>query len=379
MNLFVTATIRQKIAPTQFVTTLCHMHHKLLPLLLALPLCFSCGNAVSEQRCLNLTEAEGNSGLMTSLPSKLSFLFRVDTCAGEPVPGLNAKDFQLFENGRTLSEFESQRRIQEKGQRFELSSVVLLDMSGSILRTGEFAQLKSAAAKYIEAILPNGNAGHTVSLMTFDGRAHVTRVVDFTNSSQVLLNGLNSLGTNECRVSSDCAGFSDRRTCAGFRCVDDSTNLNGAIVETLDVIDARITEGNTNFRDAALVVFTDGTDQASRVTPATTLARAKASKTHIFTVGLGGEIDEISLRAVGRDGFFPVAKAAQLETAFEAVAQRVSGLANRYYLLEYCSPRRNGTHTLKVTATFSKPDGTNMVGGISREFDATGFASGCEL
>jgi hypothetical protein len=333
---------------------------------------------MSVQKCLNLTEAEGNAGLVTTLPSKLSFLFRVDTCGGDPVPGLSATDFQLSEDGKPLSEFESQRRIQEKGQRYELSSLVLLDMSGSILRVGDFPQLKSAAAKYIEAIFAAGNQSHAVALMTFDGRARIQQVVDFTTNKEALSRGLNSLAVNECRTSSDCSAFLDHRTCAGFRCVDDSTNLNGALVESLDILDARVAAGTTNFRDSALIVFTDGADQASRLSTQVALDRARASKAHIFTVGLGAEIDEASLRVAGRDGFFPVAKADQLDAAFETVAQRVAGLANRYYLLEYCSPRRGGTHTLKVTAQ-SKRNGSVLVGGISRDFEAQGFSSGCEL
>lgn len=54
-------------------------------------------------------------------------------------------------------------------------------------------------------------------------------------------------------------------------------------------------------------------------------------------------------------------------------------LANRFYVLEYCSPRRSGTHTLKVVATLDSPRDGQLVGSLSGQFDATGFSSGCEL
>ena len=74
-----------------------------------------------------------------------------------------------------------------------------------------------------------------------------------------------------------------------------------------------------------------------------------------------------------------MSKVGGLSEAFDAVAAKVTARANRFYLLEYCSPRRSGQHTVKVVARWTKPDGETLVGGLSRSFDATGFASGCEL
>jgi hypothetical protein len=98
-----------------------------------------------------------------------------------------------------------------------------------------------------------------------------------------------------------------------------------------------------------------------------------------ISVGLGGEIDEKTLRALGSDGSWPVAKAGNLSEAFDAVAAKVTARANRFYLLEYCSPKRSGQHTVKVVARQTTSTGETLAGGLSRTFDATGFASGCEL
>lgn len=332
---------------------------------------------VGGSRCLSLSEP--GAALTTSMPSRVSWLFRVDTCTGAPVAGLTAAQFEIFEDGKKVSTYESQQRVAPKGEKFRLYSVVLLDLSGSMLRSGDFPQLQAAAGRYLETALQGGGDGHRVAIMTFDGRADPQMLVPFTSDAQALRRGLDSLSVSECRSSSDCAGFSDRRTCAGWRCVDDSTNLNGAVVSTLGRLDAELAASDVSWRDGALVVFTDGTDQAARATTTEALEAARRSKQHVFTIGLGGEVDAPVLTGLGRDGFWPVAKAEQLSQAFTEIANKVSGLANRFYALEYCSPKRNGTHSLKVVATVETVSQGLLTGSLVSQFDATGFASGCEL
>lgn len=339
-----------------------------------------CGPAaVEDSRCLEVAEPPGGGGLVTSLPSRVSLLFRVDTCGGAPVPGLDASHFTLSEDGRPVSAYESQARIQPKGERFRLDSLLLLDLSGSLLRSGDFGALQAAARRYVTTVLATDAGSQRLAIMTFDGREAPQLLVDFTDDAAALTAGLDSLSVTECRESRDCAGFSDRRTCAGWRCVDDSTNLNGALVSALHTVEQRLALTDVPWRDAALVLFTDGTDQASRVMPGAALEAARASKAHVFAVGLGGEVDEVALRAYGHDGYWPVADADGLEAAFAAIAARVNGLANRFYLLEYCSPKRSGMHTLKVVARAPDAEGAELVGGLSLDFDASGFTSGCEL
>ena len=360
------------------------MRKSLISTCIALSLA-ACGpDVVSDQptsssRCLSLTEPSGTSGLTFALPSRVSWLFKVDTCGGDPVSGLSGAQFEIFEDGKKVSSFESQQRVAPKGERFRLYSVVLLDLSGSVLRSGDFPKLQAAAAKYLDAALAGSGDGHRVSLMTFDGRESPQTLVPFTSDRAALQAGLDSLSVSECHASSDCAGFSDRRTCAGWRCVDDSTNLNGAIVSTLGTLDGELSHSDVTWRDGAVVLFTDGTDQASRVSSGSAQDAVHKSPEHVFTIGLGGEVDEGVLKSLGKDGYWPVAKADQLDAAFVEIAGRVASLANRFYVLEYCSPKRSGTHTLKVVGTIDTPKDGKLVGSLSGQFDATGFASGCEL
>ncbi|MFO0593669.1 MAG: VWA domain-containing protein [Myxococcaceae bacterium] len=333
--------------------------------------------AVNGSRCLSLSEP-GTPGPLVSLPSRISWLFRVDTCRGEPVAGLGAQQFEVYEDGKKVSLYESQQRVAPKGEHYRLYSVVLLDLSGSVLRSGDFPKLEASARTYLETVLSGMGDGHRVQLMTFDGRAEPQVLVPFTSDLATLKAGLASLEQTECSTSNDCARFSDHRTCAGWRCVDDSTNLNGAVVRSLQVLDSALAGSGVAWRDGALVLFTDGTDQAARMSTADALDAVKRSPQHTFTIGLGGEVDADVLRQIGKDGAWPVSKADELQAAFSEIAARVAGLANRFYTLEYCSPKRTGTHQLKVVATANTNDG-ELLGQLSGQFDATGFESGCSL
>ncbi|MBS1149133.1 MAG: hypothetical protein H6Q89_831 [Myxococcaceae bacterium] len=339
-----------------------------------------CGPQVADlPNCLQFSQP-GGEAVTTTAPGKVSAFFSLDTCAGQPVGGLTGDDFQILEDGNPVSPYESRRTVQPKGQRYQMDSLVLIDFSGSILRSNSWPVVREAATKYVETVLARAGDGQRVAIYTFDGRAAPQKVVGFTGDKAALAAGLKSLEERQCDTSAQCAGHPEAKTCAAYRCVDDSTNLNGALVRGIELLEAESAAvKDIAFKDSSLVVFTDGTDQAARVSNATVLARARASTVHVFTVGLGTEVDATVLESYGKDGFYPANAPAELALSFSSIAQKVAGLANRYYLLEYCSPKRSGRHELKLVARWSTPAQGELVGSMTREFDATGFESGCDL
>jgi hypothetical protein len=257
-----------------------------------------------------------------------------------------------------------------------MASLLLLDVSGSILESGAFPQLLSAARGYARAVLQTPNA--RVAVMGFDGRTQPVLVQGFTGELAQVERSLDGLAAPECSTNAECAGRPEARTCAAFRCIDASTNLNGGVVGALEALEAQAQAQAAKFQDTALVVFTDGRDLAARVSPAELALRVATSRAHVFTVGLGSEADAASLERLGRDGFFPVDAPQSLAQAFDAIATRVNALASRFYALDYCSPRRSGRHTLEVEATVDTAEGP-LRGSLSGAFDATGFQSGCSV
>lgn len=336
----------------------------------------SCGPAtVSDlERCVELSST--GQTVSTGAPSKVSLFFGAQTCGGDPLPSLTADDFEVKEDGVPLSPFESRVKIAPKGEKFRLESVLLLDLSGSILRSGQFPALDVAVQKYLEAAVRDG---HELSLYTFDGREKPQALTGFTSDKAVLLEALKSLQSRECNTNADCNGRGDAKTCAVWRCVDDSTNLNGAVVEGLGALDARMKAlSDVQLKESALVVFTDGADLAARVDAATVSTAVQQSKSRVFTVGLGDGANSRALKEIGRDGHFAASRPEELSGAFATVADRLSGMANRYYRVEYCSPKRSGVHKVQVTVRAER-EGARYAGSISGEFDASGFSSGCEL
>lgn len=328
------------------------------------------------QNCLQLTLQK--DGFSTVMPALVSIFFSVDTCAGEPVADLTADRFTVLEDGKTVSSFESQQQIQPRSQKMRMYSVLLLDLSGSVLRSGDYPKLRAAADAFLDKLFETDGDLHRVAIYAFDGRKDLTPVVGFTSDRNALKAGLDSLEVTECQQTSDCASYADRRTCAGWRCVDDSTNLYGAVVSGVNVVDSALADdAEVALRQGALVVFTDGTDQAARVEETTAVNAVRGASSAVFTVGLGGEIDADVLAALGRDGFYPAANADQLSDAFSQVASRLTSLARRYYLLEYCSPKRNGKHELVIRASLPRDGAEPLTGSLTTEFDATGFESGC--
>ncbi len=94
----------------------------------------------------------------------------------------------------------------------------------------------------------------------------------------------------------------------------------------------------------------------------------------MFTIGLGGEIDQEVLKSFGKDGFELAEDSLALNETFLAVAERLEAESNSYYVLEYCSPKRSGQHTLELRAIYE-----DMFGSFETEFSAEGFTGGCSV
>ena len=123
----------------------------------------------------------------------------------------------------------------------------------------------------------------------------------------------------------------------------------------------------------ALVVFTDGTDQASRATESAAIAavNSRPEDISVMTIGLGNEINPEVLQQLGPDAFSQASELDGLVGTFDQVAQFVSDEADSFYKLEYCSPKRAGVeHTLRIRAKHTEGD---LSGELNVPFSAEGF------
>ncbi|GIV58561.1 MAG: hypothetical protein KatS3mg043_2040 [Rhodothermaceae bacterium] len=298
----------------------------------------------------------------TRPPANVSLLFKVDTEDGAPVPGLQPANFDIFENEQLVSRFESRQSIVPKARQFRFTVALLLDLSGSIVASESLEPLKAAARSFVEATLfarDDPRYGEIeMGIWWFDGQAELVPLVGVTSDPDLLLAGIEDITADLPK--------------------DNSTNLYGAVVQGIDQIDQRleVLVREQIIAAGTVVLFTDGTDQASRVprSEAMTAVRRAGPDVSIYAIGLGGEIDEATLTEIGRDGFVAASRIDDLLPRFQEIAGFIRDEANSYYLLEYCSPKRSGEHELTVRVT----DGT-AVGLLATRFEANEFTAGCTV
>lgn len=293
-----------------------------------------------------------------SEPAKVSVFFKVETKDGDPVAGMTDQDFTIFENNNRISVDEAARQISPRAQLFAYSTLLILDLSASVTNTN-LPRLKEASKQFINAIMPDNNDGAVeIGISWFDGEDKLHELLDFTSDKTQLVAAIEAITPD---ISSD-----------------NSTDLYGAVQKGVDRIEDQFrTYQNDDLAYAAsVVIFTDGTDQAARYTFDNALDAVNSAEDRItfYSIGLGNEIDASVLEAVGKNGFEFAENTNQLIETFDKIARKVSDDANSYYLFEYCSPKRNGQHDVKIEGVWQ-----NLKGSLTQGFNATGFRGGCTL
>ncbi len=305
-----------------------------------------CSAAVGLAGCIGLRLTVVDSA--SQRPSNVAVYFTVDAANGDPVGGLTAEDFRIYEDGSLVSASESDQTIVNPEVAAEHYTLLLVDMSGSITESDQVPALQAAATELVSQV---EGSNQRVAVFAFDGDAEIHSIVGFTTEGGAVA-GVARLG--------------------GFRPRDPSTNLRGAVVAGLAELDEALSHSQVPLHFGTLVVFTDGTDHAARVSRHDMDVAIEASPYDVFAIGVGSEIDEGTLGNIGRDGYVLVEDSAAITEAFREVAERIVQMTQRFYLLSYCSPARAGEHRVTVEAV--TPGAT---GQLNYEFDATGFGPDC--
>jgi len=281
-------------------------------------------------------------------PSNVAVYFTVDTSAGDPVPGLTAESFQIYEDGRPVSALESRKTILNPEVAAAHHTLLLIDMSGSVTESGDLPLIVEAARGFASRV----EKYQKVGVYAFDGSKEIHRIAGFSTGPQL-------------------ASAIDRL--ADFKARDPSTNLNGAVVAALDVLARQMRTSPQPLTFGTLVVFTDGTDRAHRVLRDQLFDALAAVDIDVLVIGVGGEIDASELEAIGQDGAILSKDRSQVASSFEAAAARVEAFSRRYYLLGYCSPARAGQHEVTIRTSVRGRSGS-----LRYRYDARGFGPNCD-
>ncbi len=312
--------------------------------------------------CSLLASAVGCAGLqLTSIkmtqqkPSNVAVYFKVRAQGGDPVPGLTADKFRIYEDGQLVSQYESKQTILNPEVAAVHYTLLLVDMSGSVTESGTTPDLIAAVTAFTDRV----EKQQKVAIYAFDGSPDLYPIVPFTDQPGSAKAGAQQL--------------------ASFKPKDPSTNLNGAVVKALDELDNSLGKARQPLKFGTLVVFTDGTDHANRVSESDMRQHIREKPFDVFAIGLGAEIRPPQLEAVGKSGTALAADKNAIVKAFDDVGAKVDARTKSYYLLSYCSPARAGKHEVRIEAALKDPEGQNeKTGSLKSDFDATGFAPGCD-
>jgi len=267
----------------------------------------------------------------------------------EPVAGLEAEDFEIYEDDGLVSKFESKQVIQNPEVAAVMYTMLLLDVSGSMTESGQINNLVDAAKLFTEKV----SQSQRVGVYAFDGSPKIHAVVPFTASVGGVEGGLEGLRS--------------------WTPKDPSTNLHGGVVEGLKTLRTSLDRDKKPLKFGTLVVFSDGADRAARVTREE-LYEAMKHDDHrdfeIIAIGIGDEkeMEEAQLKKIGRNDTV-IGSDAEMTKAFERVANRIEQQSKRFYLLSYCTPARKGDH--KVTIKVKLKEGGS--GQLDYQFNADGF------
>ncbi len=281
-------------------------------------------------------------------PSNVAVYFTVDTANGEPVAGLSAQSFRIYEDGGPVSQLESKQTILNPEVAAAHYTLLLIDMSGSVTDSGDVPLIVESARNFAARV----DQYQKIAVYAFDGSKEIHRISGFSNGAQ-LASSIDHLST--------------------FKPSDPSTNLNGAVVEGLNEL-AREMHGSAQpLTFGTLVVFTDGTDRANRVTREQLHKALDDADMDLMVIGVGAEVNYGELNEIGRNGAILSKDRRQIASSFEQAAARLEAFSKRYYLLGYCSPARAGQHEVEIEANVGGKHGS-----LRYRYDARGFGPGCD-
>jgi VWFA-related protein len=264
-------------------------------------------------RDVRLADAGGRkltiNQIETSQFPKVS-IFALVTENEQPVGGLSASDFKVREDEVPQEPIEVAAQVQP------LSVIVTLDTSGSMNKA--IGTAKAAAASFVDGL----GSSDSVGVIGFSRAVSLLSPMSSTKAeSKRAIEGLTARG---------------------------DTALFDALYASLDA-----TRGRPGRR--AVVLLSDGVDDdgfgkvLSKKTSGDVLALAKELNVPVFTIGLGSEIDEKTLRNVANESggaYFNAATAEDLSALYQKLGKQLSG---QYHITYNSNLPGDGTvHTIQL-------------------------------
>jgi len=173
------------------------------------------------------------------------------------IDGLTDANFRVFVNGELTTDFE----LSFLGNGSPLNTAIVMDYSGSLSSTDE-ANAESAAAQFI-------------NLMDGNDRSSIVKFASTVEQTQALTSSRNALLS---------AAFQEPDV--------------GGLTAFYDAVLRGVGNLTTTTGNRVVIAYTDGFENRSNATLQQMINTAINNDTRVFTVGLGGNIDEEELRFI---------------------------------------------------------------------------------
>lgn len=250
----------------------------------------------------------------TAFPRVTSYMLLRDK-SGEPIEGLQATDFHVAEDGIPV-QFEFAGAGQQP-----LSVILVIDQSGSMQDGNKMAGAQSAARAFVDLLRPGrdklGVEAFSDELNTLVPFAAVDDNTD-KSSAQAAINSITPNG---------------------------DTYLYSAVAEAVEHL-----QGTGGRR--VVIALTDGRSNDQQMTADESTTLAKEAGVPVYTIGLGGDVDERQLQklAEATDGqYFYTPGPEQLQELYRDLAH---ALQNEYsFTYTSPTPRLDGTRRAVAVTT----------------------------
>jgi Ca-activated chloride channel homolog len=270
----------------------------------------------------------------------------VTNAAGEPI-GIDPATIQISENGQPMQPIDIRGGGKSgEGQAEPLTTMLVLDISGSMDKGNKFAAAKEAAKAYVSQM----RAGDQAGLITFDSQVHHVQAV--TTDVALLIQKIDQLKTG-----SDTAMFN-------------------ALIEAQKELE------NVQGRKA-IIALTDGLDNQSQAKADDVITAIGPSGLTISTIGFGDAstasqagLDEPALRALAEKSGGLYSYAADSES-LSALYQQYGRTLQSEYAITYVSPStlRDGINR-NLSVSVSEASATTALynpGGVLPEVSGTSW------
>jgi len=278
-------------------------------------------------------------------PSVVKVYFGLNECEGAPLSGLTAGDFKISEDGREVLAAQSNLALLQEPSRIRRSTLVLVDMSGGLSDGRNLQYLQRSLLDFSRRLTSTQETG----IYAFDGREELQEIIGFTSDTEKLEKAVNNLDK--------------------FKVKDRSSNLNGAVILGLKMLDSMKKSIGNGIFTGSLLIVTDGIDHAGYAPESRAISDSQLSDHAIFTTGIGDGINQEYLEAVGKNGAFILSNAKEAGRTFADIAGEILETGNSYYILAYCSLSRAGSHKLSIEAR-------GYGGRMELDFNANKFTGG---